>query len=106
MNAPFTFDVLANGDVVFRLGEGCIQTRARRARQEIVDALLAGDANGVAIEPVIELLDLFLGTADFRRLRAEHPELAGEIPCRVRLYRTPHGTVQWEIITADEHAIG
>ena len=54
MNAPFTFDVLANGDVVFRLGEGCIQTRARRARQEIVDALLAGDANGVAIEPVIE----------------------------------------------------
>jgi hypothetical protein len=41
MTTPFTFDVLANGDVVLRLGEGCIQTCARRARQEIVDALLA-----------------------------------------------------------------
>ena len=99
MTTRFTFDVLANGDVVLRLGEGCIQTCARRARQEIVDALLAGDANGVAVEPVVELLDLFLGTADFRRLRAEHPELAGEIPCRVRLYRTLDGAVRWEITT-------
>ena len=99
MTTPFTFDVLANGDVVLRLGEGCIQTRARRARREIVDALLAGDANGVAIEPVVELLDLFLQTTDFRRLRAEHPELAGETPCRVRLYRTPDGAVRWEVIT-------
>lgn len=106
MTTRFTFDLLPNGDVMFRLGEGCIQTCARRARREIVDALLAGDANGVAVEPVVELLDLFLGTADFRRLRAEHPELAGEIPCRVRLHRTPDGTVQWEIITADEHGIG
>ena len=31
MTAQFTFDVLPNGDVVFRLGEGCIQTRARRS---------------------------------------------------------------------------
>jgi hypothetical protein len=106
MTTPFTFDVLPNGDVVLPLGEGCIQTCARRARQEVVDVLLAGDANGVVIEPVIELLDLFLGTADFRRLRAEHPELAGEMPCHVRLHRTPDGTVQWEIITTDEHAIG
>jgi hypothetical protein len=98
MTTRFTFDVLPNGDVVFRLGEeGCIQTRARRARQEIVDALLAGHASAVAIEPVVELLDLFLQTTDFRRLRAEHPELAGEIPCRVRLYRTPDGAVRWEI---------
>jgi hypothetical protein len=106
MTTRFTFDVLSNGDVVLRLGEGCIQTCARRARREIVDALLGGDANGVGIEPVVELLDLFLQKADFRRLRAEHPELAGDIPCRVRLYRTPDGTVEWEIIAADEHAIG
>jgi hypothetical protein len=99
MTTPFSFDVLPNGDVVLRLGEGCIQTCARRARQEIVDALLAGDASGVAIEPVVELLDLFLQTMDFRRLRAEHPELAGETPCRVRLHRTPDGAVRWEIVT-------
>jgi hypothetical protein len=97
----FTFEVLSNGDVVFRLGEGCIQTRARRARQEIVDALLAGHTSGVAVEPVVEVLDLFLQTADFRRLRAEHPELAGEIPCRVRLYRTPDGAVRWEAVTTE-----
>ena len=105
MTAQFTFDVLPNGNLVLRLGEGCIQTCARRARQEIVDALLAGDANGVAIEPVIEILDLFLGTADFRRLRAEHPELSGEIPCHVRLHRTPDGTVGWEVVSTDEQAI-
>jgi hypothetical protein len=98
MTTPFTFDVLANGDVVLRLGEGCIQTCARRARREIVDALLAGDANEVAIETVVELLDLFLQTTDFRRLRAQHPQLAGEVPCRVRLYRTSDGAVRWEMV--------
>jgi hypothetical protein len=99
MSTPLTFDVLPNGDVVLRLGQGCIQTCARRARREIVDALLAGNANGVPIEPVIELLDLFLQTTDFRRLRAEHPQLAGEVRCRVRLSRTPDGAVRWEIVT-------
>jgi hypothetical protein len=98
MTTPFTFDMLANGDVVLPLGEGCIETCARRARREIVAALLAGDANGAAIEPVVELLDVFLQTADFRRLRAEHPQLAGEIPCRVRLHRTPDGAVGWEVV--------
>jgi hypothetical protein len=99
MTTPFTFDVLANGDLLLRLGEGCIETCARRARREVVDALLANDANEAAIEPVVELLDLFLQTTDFRRLRAEHPQLAGEVPCRVRLYRTPDGAVRWEVIT-------
>jgi hypothetical protein len=98
MATPVTFDVLADGDVVLRLGEGCIETCARRAHREIVDALLASDANEMAIEPAVELLDLFLQTADFRRLRAEHPQLAGEIPCRVRLHRTPDGAVRWEIV--------
>ena len=98
MTTPPTFDVLANGDVVLHLGEGCIQTCARRARREIVDALLGSDADAVTLEPVIELLDLFLQTTDFRRLRAEHPELAGETPCRVRLYRRPDDTLGWEIV--------
>jgi hypothetical protein len=99
MTTPLTFDMLANGDVVLHLGEGCIQTCARRARREIVDALLGSDADAVTLDPVIELLDLFLQTTDFRRLRAQHPDLAGEIPCCVRLYRTPDGAVRWEMVT-------
>jgi hypothetical protein len=94
----FPFDVLADGSLVLAVGDGCIQTMAKRAHRELTAALLD---DGVAIATAGALLDLleeFLNSTDFRALRAGHPELAGGVPCRVRLERRAGGGVAWALV--------
>ena len=42
--------------------------------------------------------ETFISTTDFAALRAEHPKLAGDTHCRVRLYRHEDGLVRWEVV--------
>jgi len=96
MAPRFSFDVLSDGSLALRLGDACIEASAKRARRELADSLLAGQEPSVALEALVELLDQFLTTTDFRRLRGDHPELAGGTPCHVRIYRVPDGGVRWQ----------
>jgi hypothetical protein len=93
--SPPECEVLANGDVVIRLGDVCIQTAARRARSELVNELL--DDPKVGSEASIGLLERFLETSDFREMRSRHPELAGGTRCCVQLHQGQDGTVTWEV---------
>jgi hypothetical protein len=93
----YSFDLLADGSMVLTLGEGCIQTTARRAHRELVLALIEGRARGAAIEALAAMLERFLSTTDFPALRTGRPELAGGVRCRVRLYRRG-GDVRWELV--------
>lgn len=80
------------------LSAACIQTAARRAHRQLVEACLLDDLADPEREALVESLGRFLETADFPTLRAEHPELAGGTACRVWLQRSEDGTVSWEIL--------
>ena len=95
----FGFDVTSDGAVVVCVGELCIETTVKRARRQVMEALLTGTESCAGLEQVLELLDDFLATTDFRQLRHDHPELAGGTPCRVRVYRTPDGTARWQPVS-------
>ena len=51
--------------------EHCIETVARRKYTELLQTLLEKEDSDVEIEERLEILRLFLKTADFRKLRAE-----------------------------------
>ena len=87
MSEVFSFDALSGGSLVLTLDRACIQSAAKHAHRELSAALLAGRPGGAPTEAMVDLLEKFLGTADFPTLRVEHPELVGDTPCRVRLYR-------------------
>jgi hypothetical protein len=100
MRRSFSFDVLSDGSLVLRLGDGCVETTARRAHHELAAALLEERAAGPAMEAMVDLLAGFLGATDFPALRAAHRELSGGVECRVRLHRRGDGLVRWEIVGA------
>jgi hypothetical protein len=88
-------EVLANGDVVLRLDDVCIQTAAKRARSDLLAGYL--DEPEAEAEKTIGVLECFLETSDFRSMRSRHPELAGGTQCCVRLHQCQDGTVTWEV---------
>ena len=98
MDRQPSFEVLPDGRLVLILREACIQTTARQAHREITERLLAESSPDDALAESVELLQRFLVSTNFARLRTEHPELAGGTPCRVRLSRCADGTVQWEMV--------
>lgn len=98
MNSRSLFDLLPDGGLVLALGEGCIQATAKRAHRELTTALLEERVGTDAGGALLDLLEEFLNTTDFRALRAEHPELAGGVPCRVRLERRAGGGVAWTLV--------
>jgi len=51
--------------------EHCIETIARRKHAEFAQTLLENEASDPETEEKLEILRLFLETADFRKLRAE-----------------------------------
>jgi hypothetical protein len=51
--------------------EHCIETVARRRYAELLQILLGNDPTNSQIEEELEILRLFLETADLRKLRAE-----------------------------------
>jgi hypothetical protein len=95
MDEDLLFDVLTDGSLVVTVGEGCIRTAAARAHRELAQLLLDERASDENLERALDILTEFLNTADFPRLRATYPELAGGMPCRVRVYRDRDKTVKW-----------
>ena len=94
---PARYEVLPNGDVVLRLDTVCIQTAAKRARDELVAGYLDTPDPEPGVEAPIGLLERFLETTNFREIRARQPELAGGTQCCVRLHQCQDGTVRWEV---------
>ena len=86
----------SRNSVCLELGiHGCIETTARRVRQALVDALLAGRLQGAEAEDALELLTAFLAESDFWALRSHDPDLDGRIRVMVEVARLPDGTVAW-----------
>jgi len=98
MRNIYSFEIDSKNSLVLSLEDACIQTMAKRAHREIAHALLSGDASVDGMEVYINLLERFLSTTNFTRLRSLHPELAGGTPCSVRLYPGEGDSVQWEVI--------
>lgn len=59
------------------LSSGCIQTAIKKKYNRLLAACLAAEAEDGEIEEKVELLKYLLETAQFPRLRAQHPVLAG-----------------------------
>jgi hypothetical protein len=85
--------------VVLSLSHHCIETAARREHRRISGLMLEGQAPEGA-EADLVLLAEFLGQTDFRRLRAERPELCGGRPVSVELRRDGSRLDLW-VITSD-----
>jgi len=98
MARSFSFDVLSDGSLVLTVGECCIQTAAKRAHREVTAALLEDRAVTATLEVLADMLERFLLGTDFSVLRADHPELAGGTPCRVRLHQCENGSVGWSVV--------
>ncbi len=66
--------------IELHLGEHCIETTAKAVRARLERTILELDPDDEAMEDLasrFEVLTGFLERTDFKRLRAEHPELAG-----------------------------
>lgn len=89
------FVLLPDGSVELILEDACIQTTAKRLHRAITMALIEDRTSEAVVGPVLEVLESFLHRTDFGALRSAHPELAGGVRCRVRLFRQADGTVRW-----------
>jgi hypothetical protein len=94
--------ILPNGEIILTIDEVCIQTTAKRARQQLVDELLADKVTGDNADKAVELLARFLETADFGHLRANHPELCAGAQSRVKLSVSADAGVRWEVLQRDD----
>ena len=97
----FDFELLPNGAIVLSVGDHCIQTTARHAYHELTTALLEEEGGDVTTDKLggfVTMLERFLSGTDFRKLRAEHPELAGGTRCLVELRLREDGRVLWEVV--------
>lgn len=79
------FELLSDGGVELILEDACVETTARLAYREIMDALLEEKA-GEQMHAVLEALEVFLLRTNFGEVRSAYPELAGGIRCRVKLW--------------------
>jgi hypothetical protein len=98
MTGAFSFDVLSDGSLVLTVGEFCIQTTAKKAHREVTTALIEGRSANTTLGALADMLEHFLSTTNFAALRAEHPELAGGVECRIRLQRLGDGNVRWKVV--------
>ena len=98
MSKLFSFDVLSDGSLVLVLDKACIQSTAKHAHRELTMAIFERRTTDSATEALVDLLERFLSTTDFAALRAEHPELAGQSGCRVRLFWCTGDDVRWEVV--------
>lgn len=91
-------DVISDGSLVLKVGASCIQLAAKRTHREVTTALLEGRAAGATLGALADTLERFLVATDVSLLRADHPELAGGTPSRVRLRRHENGSVRWNVV--------
>jgi hypothetical protein len=96
-----TSAVASEAEVVLHVGPVCIETAARRAWTELVQALVAGERDADAAS---RMLRDFLASTDFAKLRARHPELAGGRSRTVRLRRDENGGIVWELVAEEGQA--
>ena len=97
MDRNLSFDVLKDGSLLLSIDERCIRTVAAGAHRELAQVLLDEHASDENLESALDTLAEFLNTANFARLRATYPELAGGTRCRVRVYRDRDGMVNWAL---------
>ena len=83
--------------VLLDLSEHCIETAAKTAHRHLANELLEKDEGDVDTEEKLAILERFLKTTDFARIRSESPELAGGSQLLVRLSRSDCGEVTWWI---------
>ncbi len=92
MTVASGWEITAHG-VVLDLSEACVQTAARHARRDLVDALLGDGAVGPETARAVALLDAFIRQSDFAALRAGDADLAGHAGSRVLLRDEGDGRV-------------
>ncbi len=88
----------ADGALMLWLGDGCIETCARRLHRRLTGELLAGAPATPERTRALALLEPFLAATDFARLRGAHRELAGDDRVWVVLRATDDGAVGWELV--------
>lgn len=74
--------------MLLHLKDHCIQTAAKQESRRIVSALLELDESSERFKQLaddLELVTSFLENSDFRKMRAERPELAGGCDIHVEL---------------------
>ena len=83
------------------LTEHCIETAARNEHRRRTALALAGD-DGQG--PALAVLHRFLAETDFRRLRAQHPDLRGGADIQVEVFSDEDGVVGWRVRARGETA--
>ena len=77
-------------------GEFCIETTGQLLYRRLSGGYLNGDYEGEEIEGAIALLAEFLEKEDFRQIRGQDEELAGDHRASVRVFRDENNTARWE----------
>lgn len=85
------------GGVVLTLDGVCLETAAKKAHRELVQALLGDREPSASQQEQLMLLERLLCNTDFAALRTEHPALGCGHGLRVRLAVDGDG-VGWEIL--------
>ena len=79
------------------LGKHCIEGASRERYQEMVQALLMGKVSPETVQKDLELLEDFLETVDFSRLRSAYPDLDGRREVEVTIERVDRGfEIDWD----------
>ena len=80
---------MASTRIILHCSEHCVETAARREFEKLMSDYFDGKGSS-DIEAKLELVSLFLRTADFPALRASDLRLSGEMDSRVLLIRDPN----------------
>jgi tRNA (adenine37-N6)-methyltransferase len=89
--------VISAEEVILRLDDVCIQTRAKRVLNQMVASSLVSTSAQLPQAAPIDLLARFLEETDFGKLRSQIPQLRGGNDCLVRLFHGKDGNIQWEL---------
>lgn len=81
--------------VVLTLESHCIESAARHAYRILTSQLFT---EGIQHTNAIKILEDFLTSENFAKLRTSYPKLAGGVSCAVRLWRDQNGRVRWECV--------
>ncbi len=77
---------MASTQIILHCSGHCVETAARREFETLMNEYFDGKGS-LDIEAKLDLLSLFLRTADFPALRASDPRLSGVVDSRVLLIR-------------------
>jgi hypothetical protein len=81
--------------VILELFQHCIETAAKRAYHHLAHTIAEDERICLELQEKLTLLQDFLESSDFSKLRSEHPQIAGGTHTRVRLQRCKSGKITW-----------